>query len=220
MTQSNIPIQADYADALLSAKRAKNILFVIILLLLLIELALFFVARYTKALAPSTSGRSWPELIQYLTGLIDFLGLILPAVLSVVLLLITAVLLVGRLLGAARLTSAFLWSVLLTMLLFPWQAMLNNPANSTNPVAAGLGLKIPGVLYTWTELSHATVGATFSASPMSAAVLLHWARYVVFPIISVLILLLIQFKSDRGLRQALGTDAVSAIEATPAADRV
>jgi hypothetical protein len=34
--------------------------------------------------------------------------------------------------------------------------------------------------------------------------ILEWARFVAFPILSILILLAVQIKSNRGLRQALG----------------
>jgi hypothetical protein len=218
MTESNIYTRADYADALLSAKRGKSILFVLILLLLLIQLALFFVGRYSTALTPTTNGPPWPQFIQYVIGLVDFLGLILPVVLGVVLLLIIAILLVGRLLGSGKLVSAFLWSVVLVMLLFPWQSMLNNPIYNHDMVNGELGIKIPGVLYTWVEYSHKGSGVSFDStfdSSHAASTVLHWARFVVFPLVAVLILLTIQMKSDRGLRQALGTDIVAPTETTP-----
>src|SRR5205823_5468557 len=45
MTRTALAIAADYADAMMVARRAKNWLFLVLLLVLLIQLALFFVAR-------------------------------------------------------------------------------------------------------------------------------------------------------------------------------
>ncbi len=210
MTQTNILNSADYADALLTAKRAKNLVFLIIMLLLLGELALFVIARYTVVLdagAPGAAAPRWHEVVKYLVGLIDFLGLILPALLAIVLFLILNVLLLGRLLGAGQLTSAFLLCVLLVLMLFPWQSFLNNPTMNGDPAANAMGLKIPGVLYTWAELTHEQLGAKFTHTDMPFAVL-RWARFAAFPGLSILILLMIQSRSNRGLRQALGNDVI------------
>jgi hypothetical protein len=207
--QSNVFIAADYADALLTAKRAKNLVFFAVLMILLGELTLFFVARYTPVLSPIPAN-SIPsvkrQLLQYVIGLIDFLGLILPALLAMILGLILHILLRGRLLGTAAFTTAFLWCVVLILLLFPWQAFLNNPAINPDPAADALGLKIPGALYTWAEITHPIMGAKFQSS-FDAFSVLHWSRYVAFPVLSLLILLRVQTKSGRGLRQALEPQA-------------
>jgi hypothetical protein len=44
----------------------------------------------------------------------------------------------------------------------------------------------------------------------SAETILHWSRFVVFPAVALIILLLIQVKSTRGMRLALGEGAVRA----------
>src|SRR5258707_13357503 len=128
MTQNNILNAADYADALLTAKRAKNVLFPLLLLLILIQLALFFVARYTHVLRPPVDpkGRNWTELLAYLTGLIDFLGIVLALLLAGVVCFDLQVLLVGRLVGVARFTSSVIWRKFLVLLFFPLQSVLNN----------------------------------------------------------------------------------------------
>src|SRR5204862_4962192 len=64
--------------------------------------------------------------------------------------------------------------------------------------------KIPGVLYTWAEVTHPEYGATFDASRRSTFVILRWARFVAFPVVALVLALLIQTKSSRGLRMALG----------------
>jgi len=216
MTQTQFATAADYADALITARRAKALVTSLLLFVLVAQLALFFVLRYYKPPPMGTMPMQQHvrDAIQYFVGLLDIGGLILPALLAVILYLILKVQLVGRLLGTARLTSAFLWSILLCLLLFPWQAILNNPAIDSDPVANSLGMKIPGVLYTWAEISHPIVGARFGIGDSSASntdwkvLILHWARYAGFPILSMLILTMIHFKSHRGLRQSLGEDKI------------
>ena len=66
------------------------------------------------------------DLLKYFIGATGFMGVTLSIVLSFVLLLIVNVMLVGRLIGVARLTSAYLWSLILIVMLFPWQAFLND----------------------------------------------------------------------------------------------
>jgi hypothetical protein len=141
----------------------------------------------------------WFEKLQYVIGLTDFGGVTLSIVLSVVVLLLVQIMLVGRLIGVARVTSAFIWALVLIVLLFPWQAFLNNVAFD-HPE-----FKIPGVLYTWDELRlNAKVGLDSDHPILLPQKILLWSRFVAFPVISVLILLAIQIKSNRGLRQALG----------------
>jgi hypothetical protein len=183
----------------------------LLLLILLVQLALFFTARYTTILREPAdpNGRNWTELIQYLVGLTDFLGIVLALLLAGVLCLILKVLLVGRLVGVARLTSAVMWSMFLVLLLFPWQSFLNNPTLFPNDALSNaLGLKLPGVLYTWAEFIHPQLGARFAGNGDIFFLILRWARFVGWPVVAVLILFTVQTKSSQGLRQALGNDIV------------
>lgn len=212
-TPDSIATAADYADALICARRAKNWLFLLILLILLVQLAIFFLWRYdvfsrpappavqkaatrvaqvattAPAVASSTTQDLAESFCQYLTGLADFAGIVLAIVLALVTLLIVQIMLVGRLIGVGRVTGAFIWTLVLCVLLFPWQAFLGAYA-----------FKIPGVLYTWQEL---ITNARFHNLTLPETIL-HWARFVGFPIVALILLLAIQVKSTRGLRQALG----------------
>lgn len=202
MTQSPIATAADYADALMTARRARTWLFTLLLLMILGQLAVFFVARYTNVIISTTSTSQpavnplWGGVLHYLIGITDFLGIALAIVLSMVLLLIINIMLVGRLIGVSRVVSAFIWGLVLLVLLFPWQAFVNY-AQIPAP---------PGILYTWAELfDH----AKFGDGPMTFLIV-KWARFVAFPLIAVLILLLIQTRSTRGLRLALGESEMEA----------
>jgi hypothetical protein len=218
MTPS-IATAADYADAMLVARRAKNWLFGLLLLILLLQLGLFFTARYAHVLpmdqaTPTASAqpasattflhdRRAPQLLQYLIGLTDFMGIALALVLASVIYLLLKIMLVGRLIGVSYVTSAYIWCLVLAVLLFPWQAFLNNQ-NFTGD------MRIPGVLYTWNELVQF---ARFPNDNIQNAIL-KWARFVAFPLASVIILLTVQTGSSKGLRKALGEE----VDTSTAAD--
>ena len=211
-----IETAADYADALMTARRAKNALVLILVLILLVQLALFFMIRYdvikpfVQSTAPTTqpAARNWWTMMHYVTGLCAFLGVALAVVLSFVIMLILNIMLVGRLVGAGRLTSAYIWTIVAIFFFFPWQAFLNNVGLTPDQAT----FKIPGVLYTWYEVTDPQIGAKFPTDRTEVA-LLKWFRYVVAPVVAILLLLVIQVKSNRGLKQALG-EAEPALDAT------
>lgn len=200
-----IETAADYADSLMSTRAAKNILVLILVVMLLAQLALFFLVRFDvislvpPATATTQPAVNWLQFLHYGIGITAFLGVTMSVVLCFVLLLIVNIMLVGRLLGAGRVTSAFIWSLVLLVLLFPWQSFLNNVGLTPDQAT----FKIPGVLYTYFELIDPQLGAKFQSTPATIAIL-KWSRFVVFPAIAIFILLIIQAKSTRGLRQALG----------------
>jgi hypothetical protein len=206
MSDRGIATAADYADAMATARRAKNGLVLLLLLFLLIQLALFFLIRFdvlkldstVATTMPANMSVNLPDLLEYVLGVTTFLGVTLTIVLGFVLLLIANIMLVGRLIGVGRVTSAYIWCLVLLVLLFPWQSFLNS-AGLTPDVAS---FKIPGVLCTWAELSQ---NAHFSNADLRIAIL-KWARFVAFPALAVLILLAIQVKSNRGMRQAMGEE--------------
>lgn len=231
MPDPAIATAADYADAMLVARRAKNGIVLLLLLCLLLQLGLFFTARYTDLLlgartaalteptvaaverGPTTlaaatqpgevvvAGRSvgMGDLLHYLLGVSVFLGLSLSILLALVLLLLVTIMLVGRLIGVGRVTSAYVWCLLLIVLLFPWQALFQDQSFSSRAFIW------PGVLYTWDELR---MFARFPTSDLAEAIL-KWARFVGFPVVAVLILMVIQVRSNRGLRQALGEEDIA-----------
>jgi hypothetical protein len=232
----SLALAADYSDALITARRAKNLLALLVVLMLVGQLALFFTAKYSNyipvqnppapmggvatsepidlsvAVTPPPAIPSSPlpskaiDVMQYGVGLTGFLGITLSIVLALVILLLTMIMLVGRLVGVSRVVSAFIWSIVLIVLLFPWQAFLADAHFSSD-------FKIPGVLYTWGELvKFAKIGVD-GTTPSLEVLILHWGRFVAFPLLTLCITLMIQVKSSRGLREALGE--VDAIAAAP-----
>src|SRR5207302_346828 len=139
----------------------------------------------TATTAPVAHGRiNVSSLLEYLVAVTDFAGIALAIVLSLVLLLLITIMLVGRLIGVSRVTGAFIWCLVLIVVLFPWQSLLVSPANVPSPVERGpppAEFKIPGVLYTWNEVTRPGYGADFDASHWNSFVILRWARFVLMP---------------------------------------
>jgi len=184
---------ADYADALLTARKARSVLILLLMLVLFFQLGLFFAGRY-KIQLDGTSW--WLDELKYLVGLSEFLGVVLPIVLAMTLWLIVTIMLLGRVLGVSHLVSAFVASLVLAVLLFPWQAFLMNQTFSSDQ------FRIPGVLYTWSELAQR---ARLHPDRPTLS-LLYWARFVGWPVAAIVLLLKIQFSSAKGLRAALRGD--------------
>jgi hypothetical protein len=241
MTRSTttLAVAADYADALMTARRAKNWLFILLLLILLLQLAIFLLLRLNvikledrAGLEVSASAATQPAetksvsvegVLRYVIPATDFMGLIFVVVLSVVLLVLVTIMLVGRLIGVSHVTSAFVWSVLLAVLLFPWQALLitheryqtyniAGEVSSPGEIPPQPAFKVPGVLYTWPEVY---ADYRFPNQPLVPYALLKWGRYIGFPVLAILVLFMVQGRSSRGLRFALGEADVHVDVHTP-----
>jgi len=116
MNDPGIATAADYADAMYTARRSKNVLVLIVFVALLIQLGLFFVARYTDYIIPTgvvahvtaatlpttKPSINWSDPLQYLIGITTFVGIVITILLSFVLLLIVNIMLVGRLIGGCQ----------------------------------------------------------------------------------------------------------------------
>jgi len=231
MTPSPIAIAADYADAMLTARRARNWIFAGLLIAQLGLFALFCVVHFSKvldaevvvpttattqptavAVVSSTPTSLKAQGLHYCIGSADFAWIVLSLVLAIVLLLIVCIMLVGRLIGVSHVVSAFIWCVILCALLFPWQAFLNNQDLDA------VDFKIPGALYNWNELTHQAKFTyeeikLYSDEPISTAIL-RWSRFVAYPLLAILITLIVQTKSSAGLRLALGEDTLPDLDAT------
>jgi hypothetical protein len=199
MPDPAIATAADYADAMISARRALRIVGLILLLTLLGQLTLFFLIRFDVLKLPTTSeAATMPSTMptyvwEYLGNASLYLGVALTITMGFILLLLLNIMLVGRLIGVGRVTSAYIWCLVLLVLLFPWQALISK------------GYLVPGVLYTWGELNDPELGAKFVAKDVFANVI-HWARYAFWPFVAVVVLLRILVKAGRGMKQALGED--------------
>jgi len=236
MLSPNPGLARDYEDAMMVARRAKNLLFLMILLMLLAQIGIFFAARLTPTVLPdsvSTQAVAGPpvinlsppaptttqaatapsadaaakdparahllrEFLWYVTAGIHFLGVIFGIMLILCLLLTINIMVIRRDIGLTKVTSAWVWCVFLVLLLLPWQSFMSGTLVHD--------FRLPGVLYSWSDLTHPTEGAKFGlTTPMDfGPTLLRWARFVVWPSVAIILLLMVQAKSSRGIRAALG----------------
>jgi len=219
MTDPAIATAADYADALLTARRAKNLLVLMVVLMLLIQLAVFFVVKYTGIVFPLTNNAppatlpanapQWHDVMRYAVGASDFLGVAGTILTVLVLYLITQIMVVGRLIGVSRVIGALIWCLVVLLLIFPWQAFLRDQTFTSRE------WMFPGVLYTWDELIARVMLGTRGRSDSINVLVLHWARFVAWPVIAIVLMLAIQVKSNRGLRQALGEEVIDNGDVSP-----
>jgi hypothetical protein len=252
-TATPLAVSADYADALLVARRAKKLLFLLLMLGLLAQIAIFLCAKFnvlkigagdtatvsvpravevkssssSSTTAPTTSETSTSTVtvekqekaieapggknitgpfFAWVTNCIVFLGAIFSIVLAIIVLLIVLTMLVGRLLGVANTTSAFVWAVVLAVIMFPWHLFYapetsRDAMSSTNSADIRLDdYRWPGATYTWGELKQ---GVNFTGDQPKIAVL-RYARFVGYPFVALVILFMVQAKSGRGVKYALG----------------
>ena len=231
MTQA---VAADYADAMLVARRAKNVLFSFLTLVLLIQLGVFFVVRYVPQVkirpepaisitettsVTSTSATNngaiakwnWPTTLRFWISSSDFIGIVLSMVLPAVLLLIVAIMLVGRLVGVSHVTSAFCWSIVFLVVLFPWQTLLNSHGQETNvpgsvptarlaasPRSDAPEITLPGVLYTYPELYRDFDFPSKDWKYDWPSIVLKWMRFAGWPGVELIILMMVQAARSRG----------------------
>ena len=254
LTTTPLAVSADYADALLAARRAKGWLFLLLLLGLIAQIAIFLCAKFnvikigaagettlsvptkvdaSASAAPSTSPTTNEStesasasihveredktlrvggqnvtgtVFAWITNSIVYLGSIFSIVMVFIVLLIVLIMLVGRLIGVSHTTSAFVWAVLLAVLLFPWQLFYSPEtaraaATPNNPAHISLDdYRWPGAFYTWGELKQ---GVNFTDA-QTTVVVLRYARFVGFPLVALIILFMVQAKSGRGVKYALG----------------
>jgi hypothetical protein len=248
ITTTPLAVSADYHDALVTARRAKNWLFLLLLLGILAQIAVFCLARFTdvvrvrpgaepqvkvpdvdieksRVAEPSSTTTTTAPVetetkrtvdvdtkvvaggaIAWAVNCILYLGTVFSIVMAIVVLLIVLIMLVGRLIGVSHTTSAFIWAVILAVLVFPWQ-LFYGPETSREATATTTehnidldDFRVPGVLYTWGELSQ---GLDFEKGFGKVAVL-RYARFIGFPVVALILLFMVQAKSGRGVKYALG----------------
>ncbi|HEX8914360.1 MAG TPA: hypothetical protein VF796_18580 [Humisphaera sp.] len=228
MSRAPIPlaVKADYADALTTIRRAKSLLVLLVLALLLGQVAAFLLARFDvlRLVYPPDAARpavDAAEVLRYALPVTTFLAMVLAVVLCVVMLLLTTAMLTGRLMGVSHATGAFLWAVLLLAVLFPWQSVLVYEDRPGPPAAAGsVAADRPAVKWFGATVTYAEVLADhkFANTPLPEAIR-GWGRYVGWPGLAVLVLLVVQAKGSRALRYALG-EADLHVELTERTDGV
>jgi len=212
MEQGNVSLPTEYPQAVRSIRWAKNILWVLAVLCIVLQLAVFIlvgVVGMTDAVhtpkEASTQGTYAQDAVTtvaearffendvfriVLSGT-RFLVMVFVALLAMTLVLGVMVSLVGRLGGVAALLSAFFWTLLLLALLTPWQQIMQEFFS-------------PGFLFGLDELVRWTgqVRSAWGAQDVGLwNIAVYYVRFAALPLITLAILALIQIKCVRGFRR-------------------
>lgn len=203
-----ISVAADYADALLVARRVKRTMLLLLAMILVAQIAIFCLAQFTNILQVGTAPTSqpgtitaanWPDIFHYVSAVSLIGSVIFGAVLLATLLLTIHIMLVGRLIGVALVVRAFVLAVLLFVIMFPWQTLLFTETLGKSDFVP------PGVLYTWREIQTRVVPHAEMDGKTS---ILFWARFLAMPIAAMIVVLLVQKRSGKGLKLALGEEEI------------
>ncbi|MFW6155564.1 MAG: hypothetical protein ACOC95_10145, partial [Planctomycetota bacterium] len=119
-------------------------------------------------------------------------GLLAAVLLAAVLLVSLEITLLGRLSGTAYLTGALLWSLLLAVMLVPWNLAFD-------------GFGLPSALFTGPELVAGTSRVLSTADVGWAVELVYWLRFVAYPAAALLVWLAILIQYRRGFRPVVAS---------------
>lgn len=147
----------------------------------------------------------WALTYQLLVPLTQWLGLLAAASQASLIFICLLVVLVAQAPGVAHLTRSLIWSVILLFIILPWQYVLPH-------------FPIPGILYGWHELRH-TLGLVF-LSPPGAGIgvdqrVIIVARYVLWPVLGLVVMLVTAERFRAGVRLAIGHPLQSLMLGTP-----
>ena len=124
----------------------------------------------------------------------QLLGLLAAASQAILIFLTLIMVLVAQAPGVAHLTRSLNWAVILLFMVLPWQYFFH-------------GFPIPGVLYSWHELLH-TMGLVYLLPPGQGIPfiqrLLIVARYVGWPMLAMVVMLVTAERFRAGTRLAIG----------------
>ena len=138
------------------------------------------------------SATVWQAMFHWFLPGTKFLGFVAVLLTVVTLMFAVKLALVGRLGGIAGFMSAFFWSLILLVVLTPWQQVLGGAVAS-------------GALYNLGELTRQVrlVNGSWGASDANLMDwTLYYARFIAYPVIALLVWALVMLKFARGFKQS------------------
>ncbi len=148
----------------------------------------------TKAGRELNLRSQWETTYYLAVPVTQLLGLLAAASQAILIFLTLIMILVAQAPGVAHLTRSLNWAVILLFMVLPWQYFFH-------------GFPIPGVLYSWHELLH-TMGLVYLLPPGQGIPfiprLLIVARYVGWPSLAMVVMLVTAERFRAGTRLAIG----------------
>lgn len=216
-------MSSEYGKAFKSIKAAKNLFWWLIALSLVVQVAAFVLVMFVGLVDPIyvqptttqqvaqmsndtlEAAKTWDNIFRFGLPATKF-GAAVSAILLVLTLgLALNVSLLSRLGGAAGFVSSFFWSLILLAAVTPWQQVLG-------------GNYATGALYNYEDLLLAvrSMRPDWGGDPGISLLeqILFWARFVGYPVVTVLVWLMVQFRFGRGYRQMCLSTAVAGNDLT------
>lgn len=135
--------------------------------------------------------QQWHSTYYIVLPMTQVIGLVCVTSMMILLLLMMLVILVAQAPGVAPMTSGLIWSVLLVFMTLPWQYFAND-------------FPVPGVLYGYGELLNTLRPIVTGESVPGFQHVLVFGRFIIWPIIALVMLLGISEKFREGLQLAIG----------------
>jgi len=229
MSRFDSPVAGDeFHIALATTRCAKNIFWYLILVALLGQLTAFVLVDFVgllnasspeatsqPATQPATqpaikaatesdeTAEMWAVVLNWTLPTGRFVALVGCLLLVLTLMFAVKLALHGQTGGVAGLIGAFYWSLILLVLLIPWQQVL--PGSTL----------LAGAMHNLSELR---IGRTRASGGSVLATLLYYARFLAMPILTLCVLLVVAGRWNKGYRIARGVevDEVGPVEPAPA----
>ncbi len=207
----------EYHAALFTVRRAKNYLWWLIVLSLVVQAAAFVSVRYVGVIddAPQLSGVAqarneqattapadasdaktddnawtWYEVLRWALPMTKFIAMAAGMLLVLTMLTAVQLSLVGRTGGTAGFIGGFFWSLLLLVFLIPWQQVTGSTLAC-------------GALYNLDDLIDWTSRMVWDAKNVTILTkVLYYDRFIGYPVFVLLLSIVVQMKFIRGWRRA------------------
>jgi len=209
--------QAESLAAFRSIRAAKHIFALLIVLCILVQMMGFVLVRFTDVVGPLPAAAAaadktttdpiaavaaveeqttWKSILHWILPGARRVALVACLLMAVTALFATQLSLVERAGGVGGFVSAFFWSILLLAMLVPWQRILDSSV-------------FCGVMFNLDTVQTAT---SRIKSPSATAVdqIVYYLRYIVYPLLALLVWLVVQVKFAGGymrLRPTQVTDS-------------
>ncbi|MGC9454465.1 MAG: hypothetical protein ACP5HU_06335 [Phycisphaerae bacterium] len=199
---------SEYAEAFDSVRLAKNIFWLLIAAAIVVQLVCFVLVHFVGvtdqadqlgATQPASAATGWYHVLNWIMPAFKFMALVSGLLLMLTLMFAVKLSLLERMGGVAGLMSAFFWSLVLFAVLVPWQDVLIDSFAS-------------GALYNLGDLTAARRGLANGWTDK----VIFYARFVLYPVVAVLVWLVVQMKFARGYRRIVSALAAGAQQASGA----
>jgi hypothetical protein len=148
--------------------------------------------------------KQWDVTYSMLVPLTQLASLIAVSSQVIILFITLLVVLVAQAPGVAQLTRALIWSVLLLFMFLPWKYFIRD-------------FPINGVIYSYSELLELIADIVVGEKYYAYQVYIVYARFIIWPIVGLLVLLITAERFRAGIMIAIGHPLQSMLQPRPSA---